>query len=366
MSLSEQHFTDEASNKEPWLAVNLSQILPGIGQIYAGKPLKGYFILFSYFLLSAVGGWLIISSTYNPLTGIAVLIIALLVLPLWNWFDAYFSAISANTPAFESARRETKDAWLAVFLSGFVPGLGHAYIRKWLTGILLFVVFIAVGVVARSSNLAIVLVAKLLQALLTLTAIYHVYTSAPLRRERTQRVIMLFIAGFISISVVLSALLAIVIRQFVAEARYIPSEAMLPTLQINDRLIIDKLTYRFRSPERGDIIVFSSTEALQQESFHDAWIKRIIGLPGDKVQIKGRQVYINDQPLQENYIGKEEALQDEWGPQVVPPNSYFVLGDNRNDSYDSRYWGFVPRENIIGQATQRFYPFDRAGSLIEN
>jgi signal peptidase I len=112
-------------------------------------------------------------------------------------------------------------------------------------------------------------------------------------------------------------------------------------------------------------VVFAPTEALKKQDFHDAFIKRIIGLPGDKVQVKGGQVYINGQPLREPYIGKDEKPQYEWGPQVVPPNSYLVLGDNRNNRFDSHYWGFVPRENIIGKAVQRFYPFDRAGSLTQ-
>ncbi|MBD1822469.1 signal peptidase I [Cyanobacteria bacterium FACHB-DQ100] len=161
----------------------------------------------------------------------------------------------------------------------------------------------------------------------------------------------------------LSAVLAIGIRQFVAEARYIPSGSMLPTLQINDRLIIDKISYRFNNPQRGDIVVFSPTAALEKQNFHDAFIKRVIGLPGDKVQVKGNRVYVNDQPLRENYIGKDEAPQYEWGPQVVPPDSYLVLGDNRNNSYDSHYWGFVPRDKIIGRAVVRFWPPNRAGEL---
>jgi signal peptidase I len=159
----------------------------------------------------------------------------------------------------------------------------------------------------------------------------------------------------------LSAVLAIGIRQFVAEARYIPSGSMLPTLQINDRLIIDKISYRFNNPQRGDIVVFSPTEKLEQQNFHDAFIKRVIGLPGDKVQVKGNRVYVNDQPLRENYIN--EAPQYEWGPEVIPPNSYLVLGDNRNNSYDSHYWGVVPRDKIIGRAVVRFWPPNRAGEI---
>jgi signal peptidase I len=162
----------------------------------------------------------------------------------------------------------------------------------------------------------------------------------------------------------LSAVLAIGIRQFVAEARYIPSGSMLPTLQINDRLIVDKLSYRFNNPQRGDIVVFSPTATLEKQNFHDAFIKRVIGLPGDKIEVKGGRVYVNDQPLREDYIGKEEQPQYQWGPTVVPPNSYLVLGDNRNNSYDSHYWGFVPREKIIGRAVVRFWPPDRVGEIL--
>ncbi len=159
----------------------------------------------------------------------------------------------------------------------------------------------------------------------------------------------------------LSAILAIGIRQFVAEARYIPSGSMLPTLQINDRLIVDKLSYRFNTPQRGDIVVFSPTSTLEKQNFHDAFIKRVIGLPGDKVEVKGGRVYVNDQALRENYI--EEDPQYQWGPQTVPPGSYLVLGDNRNNSYDSHYWGFVPREKIIGRAVVRFWPPNRVGEI---
>jgi signal peptidase I len=164
-------------------------------------------------------------------------------------------------------------------------------------------------------------------------------------------------------TIALSAVLAIGIRQFVAEARYIPSGSMLPTLQINDRLIVDKLSYRFNDPQRGDIVVFAPTPALEKQNFHDAFIKRVIGLPGEKIQVKGGRVYVNDQPLREDYIGQNERPQYEWGPQVVPQGSYLVLGDNRNNSYDSHYWGFVPRDKIIGRAVVRFWPPNRAGEI---
>lgn len=161
----------------------------------------------------------------------------------------------------------------------------------------------------------------------------------------------------------LSIVLALGIRHFVAEARYIPSESMLPTLEVNDRLIVEKVSYHFNNPQRGDIVVFWPNDRLKQEnpSLRDAFIKRVIGLPGETIEVKGGRVYVNNQPLRENYIAAEPDYQ--WGPETVPPDAYLVLGDNRNNSYDSHFWGYVPRENIIGRAVVRFWPPNRLGEL---
>jgi signal peptidase I len=165
----------------------------------------------------------------------------------------------------------------------------------------------------------------------------------------------------------LSLLLAFGIRQFVAEPRYIPSESMEPTLEINDRLIVEKISYLLHPPERGDIIVFSPpakvVEACDGSAsvLQEAFIKRVIGLPGDQVEVRQGTVFINSQPLAESYIA--EPPRNAIEPVIVPPNSYFVMGDNRNNSCDSRFWGTVPRQNIIGRAAVRFFPFDRLGGL---
>jgi signal peptidase I len=162
----------------------------------------------------------------------------------------------------------------------------------------------------------------------------------------------------------LSIVLAFGIRTFVAEARYIPSGSMLPTLEINDRLVVEKVSYYFNPPERGDIVVFWPPESLTPPGERrDAFIKRIIGLPGDIVEIYDGQVFVNDQPLEEGYI--QEPPNYQWGPEQVPEGQYLVLGDNRNSSYDSHSWGFVPAENIIGKAMVRFWPPRRLGWLDE-
>ncbi len=162
----------------------------------------------------------------------------------------------------------------------------------------------------------------------------------------------------------LSIVLALGIRHFVAEARYIPSGSMEPTLQINDRLVVEKISYYFNPPERGDIVVFWPPESLTPPGQRrDAFIKRIIGLPGDVVEVRDGRVLVNGDPLEEDYI---KAPPDyEWGPEEVSQGAYLVLGDNRNSSYDSHSWGFVPAENLIGKAMVRFWPPSRIGWLDE-
>ncbi len=131
---------------------------------------------------------------------------------------------------------------------------------------------------------------------------------------------------------------------------------MLPTLQINDRLIIEKLSYRFNDPERGDIILLNPTDNLKKQNFRDAFIERVVGLPGDKVELKDGKVYLNDQPLPEDYIADSQPTVIDAckstpppylsKPVTLPPNSYLVLGDNRQHSYDRRCWG-VPETTLL-------------------
>lgn len=168
----------------------------------------------------------------------------------------------------------------------------------------------------------------------------------------------------------LSLVLALGIRQFVAEARYIPSESMVPTLQVNDRLIVEKISYHFHAPERGDIIVFMPPDAAAKYclgvqnanvKIKDAFIKRVVALPGEKVEVRNGTVFINDKPLEESYIAAKPDYQ--LLPSVVPPDSFLVLGDNRNNSCDGHFWGPVPRQNIIGRAAFRFWPPNRVGDI---
>lgn len=175
-------------------------------------------------------------------------------------------------------------------------------------------------------------------------------------------------------TVALSLLLAFGIRSYVAEARYIPSGSMEPTLQINDRLIVEKLSYYFHEPNRGDIVVFNPTKTLKQQGFNDAFIKRVVGVPGDQIAIRDGYVYRNGKRLEEGYVASNASTSTDTctaegvsafleKPVTIPQNSFLVLGDNRINSYDGRCWGLVAKQDLVGRAVFRFWPINRTGTL---
>ncbi|MDQ0287585.1 signal peptidase I [Desulfofundulus luciae] len=163
--------------------------------------------------------------------------------------------------------------------------------------------------------------------------------------------------GEIIESVVVAVLLAAVIRLFILAPFYIPSGSMEPTLQVGDRIIVSKLAYRFGEPRRGDIVVFKYPLDPSRD-----FVKRLIGLPGETVALRNNHLYINGRLVAEDYLPQDIHFAD-FGPVQVPPGYYLMLGDNRNNSDDSRVWGFLPRQNIVGKAILVYWPLERIGLL---
>jgi signal peptidase I len=150
-----------------------------------------------------------------------------------------------------------------------------------------------------------------------------------------------------------------------APAFTIPSGAMQPTLLVGDYVMVDKSAYRSRAPRRGDVVVFAYPPDERRD-----FIKRVVALPGEQVLIRGNQVYVNCTPLQEPYVKLDSSFRSPPGycgyaygcePITVPHDSYFMMGDNRDNSQDSRYWGFVKREKLKGRAVTICWSWDSAG-----
>ncbi|MBI4574256.1 MAG: signal peptidase I [candidate division NC10 bacterium] len=152
-------------------------------------------------------------------------------------------------------------------------------------------------------------------------------------------------------ALIIAVLLALVIRTFVVQAFKIPSGSMLPTLQIGDHILVNKFIYAFTPLTRGDIIVFK----FPQDETRD-FIKRVIGLPGETLEVRGKQVLINGAALAEPYAVYSDGPfpragdRGQLGPLVIPPGQLFMMGDNRDHSMDSRVWGFLDERKIKGKA----------------
>jgi signal peptidase I len=153
-------------------------------------------------------------------------------------------------------------------------------------------------------------------------------------------------------TVISAGVIAFIIITFIGQVTVVRGASMEPTLHNTDRLSADKISYRFESPKRSEIIIFKPPLEIKRN-----YIKRIIGIPGDKIEIIKGEIYLNDNKLEENYI--EYNSYEDVSAILVPDDSFFVLGDNRSNSSDSRYWGFVPRKNVVGKAWVVFWPLNK-------
>ena len=163
-------------------------------------------------------------------------------------------------------------------------------------------------------------------------------------------------------------ILALIIRWQVIEPRWIPSGSMLPTLHIDDKILVEKLSFKLNLREdisdlRDKIIIFNAPDTLIDEGYDPstALIKRVIGVPKDKIEIKEGQLYVND-IIQTKYL-TDKNINYSIGPLIVPEESLWVMGDNRNNSMDSHIWGFLPYEKVIGQAILRYWPLNDFGPI---
>jgi signal peptidase I len=152
-----------------------------------------------------------------------------------------------------------------------------------------------------------------------------------------------------------AAVYAILIVTFGFQVARVEGQSMAPTLADQDRLIVNKLAYRIGEPRRGDIVMLYYPLDPAK-----SFVKRVIAEEGDTVRIVEGRVYVNDIPLHDDYVPSEFRSHDDWGPQVIPEGYYFVMGDHRNNSSDSRHWGMVPKRYIIGKVQVRWWPVPTA------
>lgn len=338
----------------PWIAVNLSVLCPGVGQLYSRAFGKGMLIAIAFGSLLGYTLWSIYAAPGNTLAGLWSLV-GLLGIYLASLVDAYRTTQQPVMPIPVKGLPQQKDPWYAVFLSQILPGLGHLYLQKPGIGGLLLLVGSLLTYWANFYPTLLVI-----PPFIWAVGCYHVHQLGRSTRDPKHNMILLLVMGLVVVRLVVGYIP--VWMNAALEQCIVPSESMQPTLMVNDRIFVSKQADY--TPQLGDIVTFEAPVraiATLDAKPNTLFVKRIIGLPGNTVQVKDGRVWINQHPLTESYI--KAPANYEWGPETVPAHTYFVLGDNRNFSGDSHVWGFLPQSDILGKAYKIYWPPGRIQAL---
>ncbi len=292
----------------------------------------------------------------------------------------------------------TRKPWVAGLLSLLMPGLGQMYNGQVKKGLFFYCFSLAVKLTASFLIIALwVPFNFVIPVLLGLSFLLYILLDAIRTAKRLGDTYQLraynkwyaYLIAFVLLSLVVEEALDITRKEVIAQSYRIPSGAMIPTLQIGDRILVDKLAYgvhipfwghymvRYRKPERGDIVIFAYPKDRSKD-----FIKRVIGLEGDLLEIRKKKVYIDGQLVKDPHAHFEDGeillgpfrSRDNYGPETVPENNVFVLGDNRDRSHDSRFWGFLDIRDVKGKAfiiywswdgTDRWVRWERIGVEIQ-
>ncbi len=364
-----------------WGALTLSFFLPGLGQFVCGSRKTGIAWACS-FVLALIGcTWVLASPRFHGLSPMIVSVALLGLLWVAMLADAYFCG--STLP-----EAHPKRAWIAALLSSLCPGLGQFSNGQFVTGILFL------GAKAGAMWLP-TIPAYIVGLLLGIASTIQAFRFAQRKFHASEDRMRLLIVGIV-LGLFVPSFVALSIRTFWVEPFRMPTLSMQPTLRglgvdekgqrrLGDHLFVDKLSYRFSPPKRGDIIVFRTTgiQGLDQGKFY---VKRVGGLPGERVSIKPPHLYVNGEKViepmifttisgqQNGYHGFQlvrsafqfqEVLSKAEDFIQLGPDQYFVLGDNQPSSLDGRYWGALPRKNIVGKVTKIYWPPDRMGIVVE-
>lgn len=278
---------------------------------------------------------------------------------------------------FSAAKEAGKPrkAWIALIDSLLMPGLGQIYNGQFRKG-LSFYLAIAISTLLLAL-LTFTLPLYLLAVLYLFPLVMQVWSTVDAFRtarrlnnfqpKRYNRWFF-YIGIYLLVAVIVELVVTGYIKEEIVQAYKIPAASMIPTLLVGDHILADK---SIDSVSRGDIIVFEFPDDEGKDNPRD-FVKRVVGLPGDKIEIRNKQLFVNDQLEAETYaehrdtqtIPAEVGPRDEMAPITVPEGMYFVLGDNRDYSFDSRFWGFVAADKVRGRAVKIYWSWDKKESAV--
>lgn len=344
------------SEREPWLAVVLALVFPGAGHYYVGDRRAAPLIALAVIALIGLGATLMLSPGGSMLLAFALLGLVPL-LYVGSAVHAHALARRTDSPEFDSARRSRRDGWKAVFFSDLLPGVGQCYAGRWIPGLLLALGSLVLALFEKQGA------AVIAQFVVRGFALWDAWWGGAVRRTTavtpSRIVLVVLIAQPLA-----QAGLTDYVRAHWVQAFRMPSESMLPTLRPGDYVFVDR-TRRGRT-EAGDIVAFPLPGKPD-----NLLLKRVVAVGGQTVAIAHKQLIVDGRTMDERYVQHTSPQEDPEGytprdnysPPTLPSGACFVLGDNRDDSYDSRYWGPVESKNVLGRAYKIYWPLDRAGPI---
>jgi signal peptidase I len=264
--------------------------------------------------------------------------------------------------------------WVAGLLTILTRGLGHLYAGNPKRGLILFgieqclLIVFAVSALIIAPNLVSMVLALIGGLAFTVFCVVDAVSIAKGKKENYELAKynrwFVYVGYVVGLSFLVSTLLSAGVKASLVQAYKIPSGAMIPTLLIGDHLLANKFIYKTAEPNRGDIIIFPYPEDPSRD-----FIKRLIAVEGDIIEIKNKRLYINGKEQSEPYIintdsGGQRDQRDNFGPVTVPPGKLFFMGDNRDQSYDSRFWGYVPKDTIKGKAMSLYWSWDNVKHAV--
>jgi len=352
-------------NKEPWLAAALSLNIVGLGQMYAGNFWRGFSLLFLWVTFIVLALYQLFNIHGKTIYALIFLFLIVLIM-LISIIDAWKIVRKQNDLEFEKIRKTTRDPLLAVFLNLLWPGAGQFYLKNWLLGLLFAVILPTLGggifiwliyfkntITLSDAKLHYGFLGYLLQIISIICCFINV-------KRKYKSIILIF--TFLAVYNIGLEQLTHYFKINYAELFKMSSEVMMPTINKDDRVIC--LKYNKNEIKHGDVIVFKPLEYPKS-----LYMMRCVGIPNDRLTTSNNKIFINNRFISYfptniyDSILLNQIFKTGNKGITVPTNHYFMIGDNKSSSFDSRYWGFLPSSNIQGRITKIYWPLSRENVL---
>lgn len=360
-------FSVPAAGKQPWLAASLSWLFPGMGQLYCGAYARaaGFGVLSGVVQVGRVVS--LISDRLSTSTAVVLSISSWTLFSIYVSVDAFRTTRRLHVVDDQWKRVRGRNPYFAVFLTVILPGLGQIYMRRWITGVVFLVAYLALDPMSNGNVYSVIgLIA------IEILAASHLLVTPPTQSVKSRWQIAWPAVGLIAISILANYGLSLATGYFLVAPGLAVGDSMAPTMVRRSYAVMDKLTYRYKEPAVGDIVMFTPPRESDVKAGLPA-CKRIVAIGGQTIQVRDGFVYIDGKyrepapihgpfPRSKDMASGDRSLYP-YGvtePYRVPGNHYFVMGDNRDDSLDSRAYGPVPRETIIARVARVYtLPFHR-------